>query len=1488
MSETIGVTYKPVALGGYHMAIFYTNAAGASTIIEAYATVPGPATSASEIVNEEAGHATGSSPFGTITGIERAWNSQFSGNGYLYQQDDLLPQEVLLQGGDLSAAWSSIEASLVSLKSSNYVYMPLLQNSNTFVTAALLAAGLTKPSGIGVDVEGNTAAYWTPAADKSLLIHVGDAVSNSDAMYSTDENAAASNINLLQNIDDAGNPYHLTIVDGSTIFTSADGHIVQGMVNGGVVSIDPSQFSYLASGESNAVTISYLLSDGQGAAAESVVLQVAGANDAPTETTADAAATVDFSHTTASGKVTFSDPDLADAHVIKVKYLDDSPQLGVLTASVSHDTKGTGAGGEITWQYDLTHAVPSTPKVEHYELTLDDGHGGTAVQDVAVTIGSDAASSLRFPTDLVIESNRGQWYTAPGPFAVTHSNDVGSILTDGYSAGSGRVVSYSFKVEGGGSFYIWNNQEIDIPFYSTFYLSQPITVIGTPLNQYGLPDATLPQIEATFTLPLYDSQFAGLNAPYQFSHVAYTILPPPEVIQTAATKGNGNADGSFAIAGGDIVDAWALPTPVASPLPPGSGSFGAWSWDGTVYWNYSRSPDLLHVLQVGQTNRETFAIEVRGVDGSKILKDVTLTTTRNIDQTTISGSSQSIERTANYNYDAAAGTVSFADPNASDRHVMSAKFISSDYGSVPAGNIVIDGLQDSTDSSIGSASWHYDMTNQKALAVGATGHETWALYLDNGNGGFTEQDVTIDLTRHDAPEDIHVVDVQGNPTPVIAYPGVYMPNLGYLAGSDDNPSVPVTFALSGMSAVYFTLQTDAHGTYLAPNYAQWENYDYNAPFPGDMSWLNRDWWSRVSTSFWDKTPAQIDALLSGGVIQDHDTDGSLASHLANTPYMATVVVTDANGVSTTQNIYLDLNHDLRSDLSGVTVSAVSSLSETASIGTVVASLAGMPWQYPWGIVGVDGTDMDPTGHFAIQDQKLVLQRPLDDDGQTHYDLALAIANGQTVTVPIDVVSANLQSGNIDGLAFAQVTDHTAENPTADVLIANFSIPPTSTTTFLLDTPKDDNGRYSTTSFEFRSNADGTESLWLKGGAYLDREALGMEGILHLDAQAIVADGGVSTRTDFAIDLHVDNVHEGLEGGGGSGQYLAGVLPAEQHDPGLWIGAHFSFLNGDFYDTSYTVSLVPGADDSDLFAIGSLQQVPGTVGVMDAEIVPLAVLDSRPYTVDVQVHGSDGTETISQVTINTAAADPSLFGYRLAPGTAETFNVDTHGVPGVVDQATLDVPLQGYADLTDGEAPTIALDTSNTALPGTFQANFVPASGSEGAHVVLSYTGDDGDLFRSPGGQNYLGTLTINDNGRTSQAPVYAVIHDDNVAPAISEAPQSASISGDQGGAAQSPIYYSDSFHFTDANLSDTHVVSASFVSSDYGDGAHSIGSFAASLQTDSTSNPGTVGWTYAINRPDQIPQGDFHEVYDVAVADAHGAVAHQQVSVTLSHHSILV
>jgi VCBS repeat-containing protein len=93
---------------------------------------------------------------------------------------------------------------------------------------------------------------------------------------------------------------------------------------------------------------------------------------------------------TASGSNAFSDVDLTDTHVISAIQA-SAGALGSLTASVVHDTTGTGSGGQINWNYsvDATKAeylATGQTKVETFTFTLSDGHGGSVDRTVNVTL----------------------------------------------------------------------------------------------------------------------------------------------------------------------------------------------------------------------------------------------------------------------------------------------------------------------------------------------------------------------------------------------------------------------------------------------------------------------------------------------------------------------------------------------------------------------------------------------------------------------------------------------------------------------------------------------------------------------------------------------------------------------------------------------------------------------------------------------------------------------------------------------------------------------------------------------------------------------------------------------------------------------------------------------------------------------------------------------------------------------------------------------
>lgn len=110
-----------------------------------------------------------------------------------------------------------------------------------------------------------------------------------------------------------------------------------------------------------------------------------GTKSAVTEDVGTAASTV----LKTSGALAFSDVDLSDTHIVSVAA--QSGALGTLTATLTADTTGTGTGGSISWNYQVTEGAAESlgafeTHVDTFLVTVDDQHGGTSTQTVTVTI----------------------------------------------------------------------------------------------------------------------------------------------------------------------------------------------------------------------------------------------------------------------------------------------------------------------------------------------------------------------------------------------------------------------------------------------------------------------------------------------------------------------------------------------------------------------------------------------------------------------------------------------------------------------------------------------------------------------------------------------------------------------------------------------------------------------------------------------------------------------------------------------------------------------------------------------------------------------------------------------------------------------------------------------------------------------------------------------------------------------------------------------
>ena len=95
----------------------------------------------------------------------------------------------------------------------------------------------------------------------------------------------------------------------------------------------------------------------------------------------------DFQFT--SGAVGFSDIDSSDQHVLSIEPR-GSEYLGFLDAFIASDSAFGGAG-RVEWNFsaandELQYLAEGETLEQVYDLTLDDGHGGSATQAVTVTI----------------------------------------------------------------------------------------------------------------------------------------------------------------------------------------------------------------------------------------------------------------------------------------------------------------------------------------------------------------------------------------------------------------------------------------------------------------------------------------------------------------------------------------------------------------------------------------------------------------------------------------------------------------------------------------------------------------------------------------------------------------------------------------------------------------------------------------------------------------------------------------------------------------------------------------------------------------------------------------------------------------------------------------------------------------------------------------------------------------------------------------------
>ncbi|WP_417667752.1 VCBS domain-containing protein, partial [Roseibium sp.] len=191
----------------------------------------------------------------------------------------------------------------------------------------------------------------------------------------------------------------LTLDSGAIVTIKSDGSFSYN-ANG--------QFAYLANGEATTDTFSYTVQDASGNTdTATVTINLIGTNEEPVIVSADTTGGVteisdnatgeNTSTLSDSGKIAFADVDLLDTHTVSVANISATDSLGgatgargILTAVVSDASTGDGTG-EITWTFEVDDSAiddlaEGQVLTQVYTVTVDDGEGGTASEEVTITI----------------------------------------------------------------------------------------------------------------------------------------------------------------------------------------------------------------------------------------------------------------------------------------------------------------------------------------------------------------------------------------------------------------------------------------------------------------------------------------------------------------------------------------------------------------------------------------------------------------------------------------------------------------------------------------------------------------------------------------------------------------------------------------------------------------------------------------------------------------------------------------------------------------------------------------------------------------------------------------------------------------------------------------------------------------------------------------------------------------------------------------------
>ena len=190
--------------------------------------------------------------------------------------------------------------------------------------------------------------------------------------------------------------------------------------------------------------------------------------------------------------------------------------------------------------------------------------------------------------------------------------------------------------------------------------------------------------------------------------------------------------------------------------------------DGSVGWSYDVADSKLDFLAAGETLTLTYTATVSEGPGNSVTEPITVTITGTNDAPTIAATNGSITElpgTGSGTIDHALGTIEFADPDLTDRPVVSTQFTSFTYQNAtdqhvtssltPQQQADVAALEASlvltplpANANDGSIGWSYDVADSKLdfLAAGDVLKLSYLATVNDGHGGSASEPLAVTIT----------------------------------------------------------------------------------------------------------------------------------------------------------------------------------------------------------------------------------------------------------------------------------------------------------------------------------------------------------------------------------------------------------------------------------------------------------------------------------------------------------------------------------------------------------------------------------------------------------------------------------------------------------------------------------------------------------------------------------------------------------------------